>query len=230
MAKKRKETGEVFKFADLQKELYKVSPDAELLGDDEFSNINEYFGFGNYLLNAQISGSLFRGAPAGRVTMLSGEHSSGKTYLSLNAVREAQAKGYYIIWIDTENAMDRLTMKKFGLDSSINKVDYHPIGTVEGVINLIVKLTSTLKDAKRDGLELPKILIVIDSLGNLSTEWEMQISKDGESGKVDMGHKQKLLKRLFRVCVVDCGILGIPIIATNHVYSTMSMYGEAVIV
>lgn len=219
----------VFSFSTLQKELFKINPDSDLLADMPYKNILEYFGLGNYLLNAQISGSLFNGAPAGRVTILSGEPSSGKTFLSLNACREAQQKGYNIIWIDTENAMDRETMSKFGIDPSVNKVDYQPISTVEGIINLMGKLTSILKDAKRRKEKLPKILIVIDSLGNLSTEWELGIVKDGESGKVDMGHKQKLLKRLFRVCVVDCGILQIPVIVTNHVYSSMSLYGEPVI-
>lgn len=73
MAKKLVKEQGVFSFSDLQKKLYTVSPNAKIIHDTPFSNINEYFSTGNYALNAQISGDIFGGVPSGRVTLISGD-------------------------------------------------------------------------------------------------------------------------------------------------------------
>ena len=50
-----------------------------------FSNITEYIHTGNYLLNAQLSGSLRGGYPNARSVGLGGDSGAGKTFLCLNA-------------------------------------------------------------------------------------------------------------------------------------------------
>lgn len=226
MAKKVTKTEtKSFSFSDLQKLLIDVSPNAKIMHESPFSNINEFFGTGNYALNAQISGDLFGGIQAGRITLFAGDPGAGKTYMALNACREAQNKGYYIIYIDTEWAVDRDLMRRFGLDASEEKIAYHPINTVEDVNAIILITTKTLLDQKRLGIEIPKILVVIDSLGNLSTKREIQNIVDGED-KADMGNKQKLLKKLFSTCTLNMGLIGGTIIATQHTIANLSGYGE----
>ena len=68
MAKEIKE----FSFSDLDKSLTKVDPLGSIMSDNTFSKIDEWIGTGNYLLNAQISGSIFKGVPNSRSIMLSG--------------------------------------------------------------------------------------------------------------------------------------------------------------
>jgi hypothetical protein len=56
---------EGFSFASLDKELSKISgfETGSLLVNNSFSEVDEWIPTGNYLLNAQISGSLFGGVP-----------------------------------------------------------------------------------------------------------------------------------------------------------------------
>lgn len=63
----------IFSFEDLDKAMTKVDSLGSIITGNEFSKINEWISTGNYLLNAQISGSLFKGIPSSRSTLLAGE-------------------------------------------------------------------------------------------------------------------------------------------------------------
>lgn len=156
-------------------------------------------------------------------------HNSGKSFLAMNVCREAQATGCYIIYIDTEWAVDRDIMKKFGIDTSDDKVAYHPINTVEEVNEVILTTAMTLLENKKNGLKIPKIVVVIDSLGNLSTRREIEgvVTQDE---KADMGNKQKLLKKLFATCTLNSGMAGMTIIAIQHTISNIGGYGESKVI
>lgn len=71
MAKKVAETEK--KKIDIFKTLQKVDDSVEIINQSVMSNINDWIDTGNYVLNACIGGSLFRGAPGGRITILAGE-------------------------------------------------------------------------------------------------------------------------------------------------------------
>lgn len=214
-----------YSFNELQNILFKISPNAKIMHESAYSNINEWFSTGNYAMNAQLSGSIFGGIQAGRVTLFAGDPGAGKTFMALNACREAQKQGYYIVYIDTEWAVDRSLMERFGVDASADRVAYHPINTVEDVNALILTTCETLLEQKKKGVNIPKILFVIDSLGNLSTRRELQNILDGEE-KADMGNKQKLLKKLFSTCTLNIGLIGATLIATQHTISNLGGYGD----
>lgn len=57
-----------FSFAALDKELSKITgfENGSILSTNTFSEVDEWIPTGNYLLNAQISGSLFGGVPNSR--------------------------------------------------------------------------------------------------------------------------------------------------------------------
>lgn len=71
MAKTTKE----FSFLDLDKELSKISgfETGSILTDNTFSQVDEWIPTGNYLLNAQLSGTLFGGIPNTRSLGLMGD-------------------------------------------------------------------------------------------------------------------------------------------------------------
>jgi RecA/RadA recombinase len=209
-----------FSFEDLDKAMTKVDSLGSIITENEFSKIGEWIGTGNYLLNAQISGSMFKGVPANRGMVFAGESGTGKTFLTLNLVREAQKMGYYVIYGDSETAVDEDLIVKFGIDP--NKVRYQPLKTALGVRHFISNLCSTLREQKKKGLELPKIMFVIDSLGNLATEKELADAQSG-SDKRDMT-KQQNLRSMFRVITTDLAEFKIPLIMTNHTYAAIGSY------
>lgn len=71
MAKQKSE----FSFLDLDKELSKISgfETGSILSENTFSEVDEWIPTGNYLLNAQLSGSLFGGIPNTRSLGLMGD-------------------------------------------------------------------------------------------------------------------------------------------------------------
>lgn len=147
-------------------------------------------------------------------------HNTGKTYLALNSAREAQKMGYYIIWIDTENAVDIDMMERFGINSEL--VDYQPVDDISMAINLLRNIAEQLNIQRKSGGEMPKIFVVLDSLGNLSTSKEKADTLSG-ADKKDMTRPAEI-KKLFRVMIRDFGILKIPCVITNHTHKDIGSF------
>lgn len=203
-----------FSFAELDKQLSKIEgfESGSILETNEFSEVTEWISTGNYLLNAQLSGSLFGGIANNRSMGIAGDPQTGKSFLCMNIVREAQKTGYNVIYCDTEGAIDKTTAKKFGIDTST--VRYQPIKTITDFKIFVANLVDKIKTARKDGAE-PKILIVLDSLGMLTTDKESGDALKGKSA-MDMGIRSKELRSLFRVITLDLTGVRIPLVCTNH--------------
>lgn len=206
-----------FSFADLDKQLSKIEgfETGSILTENTFSEVSEWIPTGNYLLNAQISGSLFGGVANNRSFGIMGDPGTGKSFFCLNVVREAQKIGYDIIYCDSEGAIDKTGALKFGINP--DKLRYQPIKTVSQFMTFVTNLLSLVNKAKAKG-EDPKILIVVDSLGMLSTDKELADALKGHNA-ADMGAKAKELRKLFRVITLDLTAAKIPLLCTNHVYA-----------
>jgi RecA/RadA recombinase len=213
MAKSKSE----FSFLDLDKQLSKISgfETGSILAENTFSEVEDWIPTGNYLLNAQLSGSLFHGVPGNRSFGLMGDPGTGKSFVCLNVAREAQKKGYDVVYCDTEGAIDKSSAIKFGIDP--NKLRYQPIKTVTEFQTFVANLLDLLKKAKEGGAD-PKVMIILDSLGMLSTDKELRDAMEGKNA-ADMGAKAKELRKLFRVITLDLTAAKIPLICTNHVYA-----------
>jgi RecA/RadA recombinase len=203
-----------FSFLELDKQLSKIDgfEMGSILETNDFSEVGEWISTGNYLLNAQLSGTLFGGIANNRSMGIAGDPQTGKSFLCMNIVREAQKMGYNVIYCDTEGAIDRSSAKKFGIDT--NTVRYQPIKTISDFKVFVANLIDKVKAYRKEGAD-PKIAIILDSLGMLSTDKE---SGDALKGKsvMDMGIRSKELRSLFRVITLDLTAVKIPLICTNH--------------
>ena len=213
-----------FSFADLNKEMSKISEYGETLDKSTISEIDHYIPTGNYHLNACLTGSLFGGYPNNRAVALAGPSGTGKTYLILNAIKQAQKQGYSIVFYDSENAVDKSLVEKFGIDAS--KFRYEPCNTVQEFRSSVTAITDVLIEQKKKGIALPKIMVVLDSAGNLATQKEIDDAKTGSS-KADMT-RAKLLKSTFRIIMTQFGICKIPFLFTNHTYQTQDLFSRQV--
>jgi recombination protein RecA len=203
-----------FSFAELDKQLSKIEgfESGSILETNEFSKTTEWISTGNYLLNAQLSGSLFGGIANNRSIGIAGDPSTGKTFLAMNITREAQKQDYDVIYCDTEGAIDKSSAKKFGVDP--NRVRYQPIKTINDFKIFTTNILEKVKTARKDGAE-PKIMIILDSLGMLSTDKETGDAIKGKSA-MDMGLRSKEMRSLFRVITLDLTGVRIPLVCTNH--------------
>lgn len=199
------------KFNDLLEK--KVKSKVSLMG---FSDIDEFIPTGNYLLNAQMSGSVFGGYPNTRSIGIAGDSGAGKTFLCLNAVRELQKKDYFVFYIDTEGAIDRSDYIKFGVE--LEKLKYLRMGMISDVKFFINDFIETMKE--NPGL---KAAIFVDSVGMLDTD---KSKRDMDAGKnaSDMGLRSKEMRALFKSFTLDLSNLKVPFIFTNHTYASMDQY------
>ncbi len=210
-----------FSFLELDKALSKIEgfEMGGVLETNEFSEVSEWIPTGNYLFNAQLSGSLFGGVANNRSLGLAGDPGTGKTFLCLNIVREAQAMGYDIIYCDTEGAIDRNQVKKFGID--VSRVRYQPMKTISDFKVFVANFVDLMAKAKKGGAS-PKVMIVVDSLGMLTTEKSVSDALKGKTAS-DMGLRSKEMRDVFRNITLDLTGLKVPLICTNH--TTMAGIG-----
>jgi RecA/RadA recombinase len=209
-----------FSISEIQKELRKVNPFGDVISKSDFSKITEWIDTGNYHLNAVFSGDLFGGIPNNRTICLAGDSGTGKTFLLLNMCREAQQKGYYIIYYDTEGAVDVDNIQNFGVDPE--KFDHQPLSDLAKFRTSITTLTKKMMEAKEKGYKTPKIMVCLDSLGMLATTKEIDDAISGNTA-ADMT-RAKTIRSLFRIITSDLTGLGIPFVFTNHTYASTGMF------
>jgi len=219
MAKKKE-----FSFDDINSELANLNPLGSVMEQSNFSEVTEWIDTGNYHLNACISGSLFGGWPNNRSCSVAGPSGTGKTFLVLNSIKRAIDMGYSIIYYDSEAAVDKSTMTKFGIDTT--KVNYQPVNTVQEFRQSVTTITRRMQEAKRDGADIPKVMIILDSAGNLATQKEIDDAVSGNE-KADMT-RSKILKSIFRIIMTPMADLKIPFIFTNHTYQTQDFISRQV--
>ena len=186
-----------------------------------------FISTGVYLVDAAMSGRLLNGGIAtNRISVFAGESGAGKSFMCFSCAKHAQKAGYSVIYIDTENAIDLEDLPKYGVDNSIDKFRLIRSNKVEDVNMLLTQLIDDLKEQKLAGYELPKLLIVIDSLGQMASNKEKNDLLKGDI-KQDMT-KAKALGSLFRSINTDLGYLDIPLLVANHTYLTMDLFPKSV--
>lgn len=208
-------------FSALNDLLNKIAPDGEMIEVNPIAKIDEWISTGSYILNAALSGSLFGGLPNRRSLALAGEEGTGKTYIALSICRNAiRYHDYDIIYFDSEGSIDIDFVSRLGVDTS--RVRLQPVNTVEEFSYIAAQIILAFETQIAKKEIPPKIMIVLDSLGNLSSEKESEDTTKGEN-KRDMT-KQQAIRKLFRVNGLKFAKLGIPFIVNAHTYDAMSMF------
>lgn len=196
---------------------------AEILGKSKTAVISDYIDTGSYILNACISGSLLKGVPAGRCTVLAGDPGTGKTFLAISVCRNAQKKGYTPIYLDSESAIDLDQVSKLGADP--NNFIIKQVTTVSEVSTFIARTCKSILDMPEE--ERPKVIFVLDSLGNLTSDKELNDTIDGND-KRDMTRAQAV-KALFRTNATALGKIQAPFIVNAHIYKTQDLFAKTVV-
>ncbi len=195
---------------------------------DNLKAERKYISTGIYILNALLSKSILKGGiPTNRFTIFAGPYQTGKSYICLNTVRNAQKDGYSVIYIDTEFAIENNDFDMFGIDTSDpNKFVLIRSNKVENLKMFLAQLLDELKKQKEKGEDVSKTIFVIDSLGALASKKEIEDAIKGND-KQDMS-RAKATKSMLRIIIDDLGYLGIPLLATNHTYLTQDLFPQTV--
>lgn len=217
MAKKVLNDGELPSVFDTIK---KIDDTAEIISESAYSNIKEWIPTGSYILNAAMSGDLFKAIPSGRIITFAGTSGTGKSYLACSCCREAQKMGYTPIYMDSEGAIDSNFVKRLGVDPE--NLIIKQVSTIAETSRFIANTLGALQQQEDEYGRHQKILFVLDSLGNLTSDKEMQDTKDGNN-KRDMTKAQEI-KAMFRVNATALARMQTSLIVVNHVYSAVGSY------
>ena len=205
---------------DLNKEITKLNPLASLAGSSDFSKIDEWISTGNYTLNAALSGDIYKGIPNNRITCFAGESGTGKTFVLLNACREAQLKGYHVYFFDSENAVDQETLINFDID--LDKITMIPVATIQEFRHQISAVVEKVREHKRSGKAYPKLFFALDSASQLASDKEVKDAISG-SEKADMT-RPKLIRSVFRILTIPLAEIKAPLVFTNHTYAGTDLF------
>lgn len=197
---------------------------ASVLTESRLSNISEYISTGSYALNRVISGSYFKGFPNNRIMALAGPSGVGKSFICMSTAREAQKKGWQVVYFDSENAIDSNFARNLGVDPDI--MIHIPIKSISDFRNQSVKLMREWR-SDPDTQDIPMIMFC-DSIGGLVGTKELA-DTESEKSAADMGQRAKELRACARVLTMECAEHEIPLIVTNHTYEIQNMMGAPTI-
>jgi RecA/RadA recombinase len=185
---------------------------ASVLAESEFFADFEFTSMDVPMLNVALSGSLNGGLSHG-LTVLAGESKHFKTSFALKMASEYLKKhnDAVILFYDSEFGAPQSYFKNFEID--LNRVLHVPILDME---ELKFDMVSQLENLDKND----KVIIIIDSLGNLASKKELTDVRDTKS--VSDMTRAKELKAVFRMVTPLLTTKQVPVLAINHVYDEMS--------
>ena len=171
------------------------------------------------MLNVALSGSLEGGLTPG-LTVLAGPSKHFKSSFALK-IASAYMKQYpeaVMLFYDSEFGSPQEYFQNFDIDTE--RVLHTPVTNVE---ELKFDLINQLEQLERDD----KVIIIIDSIGNIASKKELDDALN-EKSVADMS-RAKALKGLFRMCTPHLTMKDIPMLAINHTYQEIGLFPKAVV-
>jgi RecA/RadA recombinase len=196
------------------------------IGDDfttlasDISDNEQYIDTGSLVFNGLVSGSIFGGVSANKITAIAGESSTGKTFFSLAVVKNFldTNPSAYALYFDTESSITKSLLESRGID--MKRFVVINVVTIEEFRTKALKAVDKYLQMSED--ERKPCMFVLDSLGMLSTEKEIRDALDDKQVR-DMT-KSQLVKGAFRMLTLKLGQAHIPLLVTNHTYDVIGSY------
>jgi len=193
--------------------------EADVLSESEFYAEKDITSTSVPMINVALSGSIDGGLTSG-LTVLAGPSKHFKTSFAL-LIASSYLKKYpdaVLMFYDSEFGSPQSYFESFGIDTS--RVLHVPIKNIE---ELKFDLVNQLETIERKD----KVIILIDSVGNLASKKELDDAMN-EKSVADMT-RAKSLKGLFRMVTPYLTMKNIPLLAINHTYATMEMFSKQVV-
>ena len=209
--------------SDFLKDIIKTTGNeyAALVADGiEGADVGAFYDTGSHIFNALLSGSIYGGLPANKITAIAGESATGKTFFVMGMVKsflDANPDAG-VLYFESESAITKQMVIDRGIDPT--RMVIIPVTTVQEFRTQAIKVLDSYL-AKNEADRKP-IMLCLDSLGMLSTTKEVEDTSDGKETR-DMTRAQ-VLKAAFRVLTLKLGRCGVPMVVTNHTYDSMGLF------
>jgi RecA/RadA recombinase len=171
------------------------------------------------VINVALSGKLDGGLTPG-LTMWAGPSKHFKTAFSLLMARSYLDKypDAALLFYDSEFGTPQSYFDSFGIDTE--RVLHTPITDLEQLKFDVMQQINNIDRGDR-------VMIVIDSIGNLASKKEVEDALEGKS-VADMS-RAKQIKSLFRMVTPHLTIKDIPMVVVNHTYMEQGMFPKAIV-
>ena len=192
---------------------------SEVLSESKFFTEKDMTPTNVPMVNVALSGSVDGGVTPG-LTVLAGPSKHFKTSFALlmaGAYLERHPDAVMLFY-DSEFGSPQSYFEQFGIDTS--RILHTPIANVE---ELKFDLIAQLEEITRED----KVIIVIDSIGNLASKKELEDAIN-EKSVADMS-RAKALKGLFRMATPYLTMKNIPMLAVNHTYKEIGLFPKDVV-
>ena len=171
------------------------------------------------IINVALSGKLDGGLTPG-LTMWAGPSKHFKTAFSLLMAKSYldKYKDAALLFYDSEFGTPQSYFDSFGIDT--NRVLHTPLTDIEQLKHDVMQQLTQLERGD-------KLIIVIDSIGNLASKKEVDDAVEGKS-VADMS-RAKQVKSLFRMVTPHFNLKDIPMVVVNHTYMEIGMFPKAIV-
>ena len=183
----------------------------------EAGDVDSFIDTGSYVFNALLGGSIYNGIPSNKITALAGESATGKTFFVLGICKHFLDKNPDggVIFFESESAVTKELIEDRKIDSK--RMVIMPVTTVQEFRHQAITVLD--KYNSQDPSDRKPLLLLLDSLGMLSTTKEMEDTAEGKETR-DMTRAQ-IVKAAFRVLTLKLGKAKVPLIITNHTYDVV---------
>jgi len=193
--------------------------DSAILANSKFFNAKDMITTGVPMVNVALSGNLDGGLTPG-LTMWAGPSKHFKTAFSLLMAKSYMDKysESVLLFYDSEFGTPQSYFDTFGIDTE--RVIHTPLTDIEQLKFDIMKQLEGINRGDR-------VMIIIDSIGNLASKKEVEDALEGKS-VADMS-RAKQVKSLFRMVTPHLNLKDIPMVVVNHTYKEIGMFPKDIV-
>jgi RecA/RadA recombinase len=193
--------------------------DSAILSKSKFFTEKDMVTTGVPMINVALSGRLDGGIVPG-LTMWAGPSKHFKTAFSLLMAKSYMDKypEAVLLFYDSEFGTPVKYFETFEID--MDRVLHTPLTDIE---QLKFDIMQQLSEVNRGD----KLIIILDSIGNLASKKEVEDALEGKS-VADMS-RAKQVKSLFRMVTPHLNIKDIPMVVVNHTYKEIGMFPKDIV-
>ena len=193
--------------------------ESAILAKSKFFNEKDVVTTGVPMINVALSGNLNGGLTPG-LTMWAGPSKHFKTAFSLLMAKSYMDKypEAVLLFYDSEFGTPIKYFETFEID--MDRVLHTPLTDIE---QLKFDIMQQLQEVERGD----KLIIVLDSIGNLASKKEVEDALEGKS-VADMS-RAKQVKSLFRMVTPHLNLKDIPMVVVNHTYKEIGMFPKDIV-
>lgn len=158
------------------------------------------------------------GLKFGHVYQIAGDSDTGKTSLSVLAMKQAQEQGHIVIYVETEQSTS---------PEALNKSQIAPEGIItirSNIVEHIYDNISAMLEGIRDDYPDEKVLLVIDSYGQTISMRDSEMKFSEQSAKV--GGASKINRMGLEMLIAKMEEQAIALLIVNYNYANIGSVGR----